>query len=710
MEYVTHLRPDGTYQSLREHEEQVAALAGSFAGEFGAEEHARRTGLLHDIGKYSANGQRRQRDPEHTAKVDHATAGTQLAFRMKDPFAAFAVAGHHGGLPDGGEKSNDGSGTLWARINKHLTGGDEPSAWKTEIHIPEKVHFPEWIFSEKDSRGRTMYTRMLFSCLVDADFLDTETAIQGKQARGGGETLDCLLKKIRTHTAPWLQAPANELCAKRNSVLARCMRGGEDEKGLYTLTVPTGGGKTLSSMAFALSHAVRHGMKRIIYVIPYTSIIEQNAKVFADVLGAENVLEHHSQVEIADDGEETPEAYRKRLACENWDAPVVVTTAVQFFESLYAARTSKCRKLHNIANSVIIFDEAQMLPLPYLIPCVSAIGELVQHYGATAVLCTATQPALGKWFKQLAPTLVQREIVPDPDELFEFFKRVSFVREGVLPQEELAARLMETEQALCIVNTRKRARLIYEMLPEEGRFHLSTLMVPEDRERTLEVIRERLQKGKICRVVSTSLVEAGVDVDFPTVWREMTGLDSILQAAGRCNREGRRNAEQSIVHVFEMEGGIPRGIMQQREAAIKTMEKYPEINTRQAIQAYFKRLLMERGDDMLDQKKILNLERSCMFKQTEREFRLIDEDTRTVYIPNKENAADLARLRAGQYSKTLFRRLARSSVNIYQKEYLKLVSAAAVEDFDDFGILIRQEQYNTQCGLSVDAEDVFLMI
>ena len=248
------------------------------------------------------------------------------------------------------------------------------------------------------------------------------------------------------------------------------------------------------------------------------------------------------------------------------------------------------------------------------------------------------------------------------------------------------------------------------MLPEEGRFHLSTLMVPENRERTLEVIRERLQKGKICRVVSTSLVEAGVDVDFPTVWREMTGLDSILQAAGRCNREGRRNAEQSIVHVFEMEGGIPRGIMQQREAAIKTMEKYPEINTRQAIQAYFKRLLMERGDDMLDQKKILNLERSCMFKQTEREFRLIDEDTRTVYIPNRENAADLARLRAGQYSKTLFRRLARSSVNIYQKEYLKLVSAAAVEDFDDFGLLIRQDQYNAQCGLSVDAEDGFLMI
>lgn len=710
MAYVTHLKPDGTYQPLKAHEENVAALAGKFAEAFGAKAHGERTGLLHDIGKYSDNGQKRQRDPEHTAKVDHATAGTQMAWKLKDCVAAFAVAGHHGGLPDMGSGSDDGGGTLWARLNKTLTGGNDPSAWKNEIEIPEKICYPAWLETEKDARRLAMYTRMLFSCLVDADYLDTETAIQGGQPRGNGETLERLLEKLNAHVAPWLEAPANDLCAKRSAILARCLRGGEDERGLYTLTVPTGGGKTISSLAFALSHAVKHGLQRVIYVIPYTSIIEQNADVFAKVLGEENVLEHHSQVEFADDGEETPEAYKKRLACENWDAPVVVTTAVQFFESLYAAKTSKCRKLHNIANSVVIFDEAQMLPLPFLIPCVSAIGELVQHYGVTAVLCTATQPALGRLFKQLAPTLVQHEIAPDPDELFDYFRRVSFCREGVFTPEELAERLTETEQVLCIVNTRKRARQVYESLPEEGRFHLSTLMIPTDREKTLNAIRTRLQNGKTCRVVSTSLVEAGVDVDFPSVWRELAGLDSILQAAGRCNREGRQNAKQSIVHIFEMEGGIPRGIMQQREAAIKTMEKYPEINMRQAIQAYFKRLLMERGDGMLDQKKILNLERSCMFKQTEREFRLIDEDTRTVYIPNRENAADLARLRAGQYSKTLFRRLARSSVNIYQKEYLKLVSAAAVEDFDDFGILIRQDQYNTQCGLSVDAEDGFLMI
>lgn len=457
---------------------------------------------------------------------------------------------------------------------------------------------------------------------------------------------------------------------------------------------------------------MKHDLQRVIYVIPYTSIIEQNADVFAKVLGEENVLEHHSQVEFADDGEETPEAYKKRLACENWDAPVVVTTAVQFFESLYAAKTSKCRKLHNIANSVVIFDEAQTLPLPFLIPCVSAIGELVQHYGVTAVLCTATQPALGRLFKQLAPTLVQHEIAPDPDELFDCFRRVSFCREGVFTPEKLAERLTETAQVLCIVNTRKRARQVYESLPEEGRFHLSTLMIPTDREKTLNAIRTRLQNGKTCRVVSTSLVEAGVDVDFPSVWRELAGLDSILQAAGRCNREGRRSAAESVVHVFEAEGKFPASMTQQREAATKAMEEFEEINTRPAIQAYFKRLLWVKGDEALDAKQILSSERACTFQSTAKVFRLIDADTCTVYVPNADNAEDIARLREGLYSKALIRRLGRSSVNVYRHEYEKLVSAAVVEDYgqDGFGILIQPDTYDPKCGLSTEAEDAFLMI
>ena len=708
MEFVTHRREDGTFQPLQEHIENVGERAARFAAAFGAAEHGRQAGLLHDIGKYSPKGQKRQRDPEHTAKVDHSSAGAQEAFRRKDPMAAFAVAGHHGGLPDRGGKSAADDGTLFARLNKTLSGGDDPSAWKQEIVLNGAPSMPEWAEKCRDGRVQAMYTRMLFSCLVDADFLDTENALQGPQPRGGYASLGELLQKLQSHVAPWLKEPKNELCAKRSDILRRCLQGGEEEKGLFTLTVPTGGGKTVSSLAFALTHAVRHGMKRVVYVIPYTSIIEQNAKVFAEILGPENVLEHHSQTELADEkgDSETPDARRRRLACENWDAPVIVTTAVQFFESLYAAKTSRCRKLHNLAGSVVIFDEAQTLPVPFLKPCVSAIGELVRHYGATAVLCTATQPELGRLFNELAPELSIREIAPEPDELFEFFRRVSFQREEKLSNEELAARLTETEQVLCIVNTRKRAREIFQLLPEEGRFHLSTLMTPQDRKRVLDAVRERLKERKPCRVVSTSLVEAGVDVDFPAVWREVAGLDSILQAAGRCNREGKRPAAESIVHIFHADGRIPRMLKLNVAAAESVLADYEDVNTRPAIHAYFQTLLWAKGDAALDEKRILESESAFMFRNTAEKFHLIDKNTLTIYIPSKADSGDIQALRDKQFSKGLLRRLSQSAVNLYDTECQKLMENGALEmDAEDgYAILLNPNMYSDECGLEICPE------
>ena len=708
MEFVTHRREDGTFQPLKEHIENVGERAAQFAAAFDAAEHGREAGLLHDIGKYSSKGQKRQRDPEHTAKVDHSSAGAQEAFRRKDPMAAFAVAGHHGGLPDFGSRGDTDGGTLCSRLNKPLTGGDDPSAWKQEIVLPSSIPMPSWAVNCQEGRVQALYTRMLFSCLVDADFLDTEAALQGRQPRGGYASLEELLQKLQSHVAPWLKEPKNELCAKRSDILRRCLQGGEEEKGLFTLTVPTGGGKTVSSLAFALTHAVRHGMKRVVYVIPYTSIIEQNAKVFAEILGPENVLEHHSQTELADEkgDSETLEARRRRLACENWDAPVIVTTAVQFFESLYAAKTSRCRKLHNLAGSVVIFDEAQTLPVPFLKPCISAIGELVRHYGATAVLCTATQPELGRLFNELAPELSIREIVPEPDELFEFFRRVSFQREGQLSNEELAARLTETEQVLCIVNTRKRAREIFQLLPEEGRFHLSTLMTPQDRKRVLDAVRERLKERKPCRVVSTSLVEAGVDVDFPAVWREVAGLDSILQAAGRCNREGKRPAAESIVHIFHADGNIPRMLKLNVAAAESVLADYEDVNTRPAIQAYFQQLLWAKGDAALDEKRILESESKFRFRQTDKDFHLIDENTVTVYIPSKADPKDIQALRDKQFSKGLLRRLSQSAVNLYKTEFQKLMENGALEMFaeDGYAILLNGKLYSDECGLEICPE------
>ena len=717
MEYVTHLREDGSYQPLKEHLEGTATRSAKFAASFGASSHAERTALLHDIGKYSPNGQRRQRDPEHTAKVDHSTAGAKAAADLDDMHAAFAIAGHHGGLPDLGTRSSLDDGTLCARLNKKLTGGDDPSAWRSEISLPTGVQpTPPWL-PRNDVRLTAMYIRMLFSCLVDADFLDTERALSKEEKpRGIGDSMPALLEKLQAHVAKWLEEPKSDLCALRNEVLRRCLRGSEDPQGLYSLTVPTGGGKTVSSLAFALSHAVKHDMKRIIYVIPYTSIIDQNAKVFREILGDENVVEHHSQVDLPDTDAETPDALRKRLACENWDAPVIVTTAVQFFESFYAAKPGRCRKLHNVANSVVIFDEAQTLPISLMRPCVSVIDQLVQHYGVTAVLCTATQPELLSIFSGFTAGTRIQELVPDPDALFSSLRRVTFQQDGTLSDEELAARIRQENAVLCIVNSRKQARSLYEALPEEGRFPLSTLMNAIDRERTIATIRERLDKKQCCRVISTSLIEAGVDVDFPTVYRELAGLDSILQAAGRCNREGKEAAQDSIVHIYQTEHAVPPIMRPNIESCRTVLRLYAEdIGSRKAIHAYFCDLLFKRGEnqqrsrpvssenDLLDTSKTLSSEARFAFRETAEHFRFIDTDTVTVYIPTPENSEDIKALRDGHYSRELFRRLGRCGVSIYRREYQALCSIGGVTEIADAhcGILSDIKLYTPECGLQV---------
>ena len=703
MNYVTHRREDGSCQVLKDHITGVAQRAAEFARAFGAAEHARRAGLLHDVGKYSAAAQARQRDPEHTVPVDHATAGAQEALRMSDLPAAFAVAGHHGGLPNRGSRGSKEDATLMARAVKPLTGELDASAWRGEIELPAGSFLPAWLNAvPPTNRGfaAAAYTRMLFSCLVDADYLDTETFMAGGEARRGNQaTPSELLERLRRYVAPWLEGACGALNQRRTEILKRCLRGGEDARGLYTLTIPTGGGKTVSSLAFALSHAARHGLRRVIYVVPYTSIIEQNAQVFRDIVGGENVLEHHANVE-------NEENTALRLATENWDAPIVVTTAVQFFESLFAAKPSRCRKLHSIASSVVIFDEAQMLPLPFLRPCVDAIAELVQHTGVTAVLCTATQPSLGRLLRAYAPGLPCTELAPDAEASYPLFRRVRFEMEGALEEETIAARQTGELQTLCIVNSRKRAQRIFRLLPEEGRFHLSTLMTPEHRSRILASIRSRLAAGQPCRVVSTSLVEAGVDLDFPTVWREEAGLDSVLQAAGRCNREGRRPVAQSVVHVFRFDGKPPQMFAQNIAALRRVIGQHEDIASMQAIRAYFDYLMFLCGDAYLDERGILEKSDRLAFREIEEAFRMIDSPTVPVYIPTDDNQAWLAALRSGQVSRTALRRLGRSAVNVYPQHFRLLREAGVLEcpAGDGCGILIDPRQYGEDCGLALEPE------
>ncbi len=699
---ATDEHPEG--QSIEAHLKGTGELAETFAAEFGAAANGKLCGLAHDIGKYSDEFQLRLRGGK---KVDHATAGAIECFKIKAAFEAVCVIGHHSGLPNVGHKDADTteSQTFFGRKLRAEQGGipDYRKNWNGHIALPQDYFRPS-------GRGfaTAFYIRMLYSCLVDADYIDTETFMNGDAGRGNYEPLSALCDKLTAYISKW-NNPTREIDILRQKILNSCIEKASAPRGIFSLTVPTGGGKTVASMAFALNHAVANSMKRIIYVIPYTSIIEQNAKVFRDILGQENVVEHHSSVsyELSENADELE--YRSALATENWDAPVIVTTAVQFFESLYANRSSKCRKLHNIANSVIIFDEAQMIPSNNLRPCVAAIAELVRAYNATAVLCTATQPAIDEMLLEYSKKESVVELCPDVDGMFEKFRRTSFEKEGRLTTDELVSRLESQQQVLCIVNTRKFAQEVYEALPSEGRFHLSTLMCPVHRKQKLDEIRERLKSGKTCRVVSTSLIEAGVDVDFPRVFREMAGLDSILQAAGRCNREGKRSAESSIVTVFESENKVNKLIAVNRDAAEETVRDWTQPNTTSTIERYFKAYRdFLRNDDksgvMTASEKGIS---GCglPFEWIAKEFKLIDQNTFAVYIPIGEGKELVSRLREGERSRGLYRRAGMYSVSVYQNQFDSLINAGAAEPFgEDAAFLTDCSLYSDEKGLSTDVD------
>lgn len=704
MTYLAHIAGDGRKQTAAEHLNGTAERCALFAAPFGAEELGRLAGLSHDLGKYSMEFQRRL---DNGPKVDHATAGAFACWRMGQPLAAFAAAGHHGGLPDGGTQGDSpDAGTFLGRMKRAERGGlPDCSPWTEEIALPSPAPPP----CGTEPLSQIFFTRMLFSCLTDADFLDTEAFMDGSPRPEHPAPLDDLWERLQRHISGWFP-PQGELNSRRCAVLEQCIRMGKTQPpGLFTLTVPSGGGKTVASLAFALAQARARarGLRRIIYVIPYTSIIEQTAQEFRTILGAENVLEHHSNAAYEIDAEATPKTVRLAQAAENWDMPVVVTTAVQFFESLYANRPSQCRKLHNLAGSVILFDEAQLLPLPCLRPCVHAIAQLVQHYGASAVLCTATQPALGPLFAEFLPGRPAVELCPPELCPPESFRRVCFRQAGRLDWDTLSGQLQQHEQVLCVVNSRKSAQEIFTRLSGEGNFHLSTLMYPAHRRAKLEEIRRRLREGLPCRVISTSLIEAGVDVDFPAVFREEAGLDSILQAAGRCNREGKRPVSESIVTLFRGEAAPPPLFQTAIGAGRMVLEQYDDIASREAIQAYFHTLLELKGAEAQDIYGILPKIRTELFpfQSVAERFHMIDSPTRTVYIPLGAGAELVGRLRAGERSRALFRQLGQYGVSIYENHFAALDQAGDLERLEDgSAILATLSLYSEETGLSLEAD------
>lgn len=698
--FVGHKDEKDRIQPLKEHLENTAALARGFAQEFGAGDYAYMLGLAHDIGKYAKEGQNRML--HGGPKVDHSTAGAKELFMRRMLPAALCAAGHHSGLPDLGAPGDvAGTGSLSGRLKKQIC---DYRVFQEEITLRQVPS----LHNERRDFDAAFYTRMVYSALVDADFLDTERFMTGEAVtRGGYDEIETLFDSLKKYVAPWGN-PSNELNAKRTQILNRCLEMGKGARGLYSLTVPTGGGKTVSSLAFALQHAAAHGMKRVIYVIPYTSIIEQTAGIFREILGKKNVLEHHANVDYDQKDDDDQLAAKHRLSSENWDAPVIVTTNVQFFESLYANKSSRCRKLHNIANSVVIFDEAQMLPVPYLKPCIRAIENLVREYGVTAVLCTATQPSFQKFFPENTKI---REICDDTAELYTYFRRTRLRHAGTLSTSGVAQRMLEKEQALAVVHTRKHAAELFDSLPQEGRYHLSTLMYPVHRERKLKEIRQRLVDGLTCRVAATSLVEAGVDVDFPMVLRAEAGLDSIIQAAGRCNREGKRPLAQSVVTVYRPEGRTPEQLSQNITILREVMERYSDLSSPQAITAYFDALHKLKDKD-LDQYGVIRAFdhgiQGCEmpFAQVAARFHLIGTETIPVFIPLEDEAKELEqKLRSGFAGRGTLRKAGRYMISIYPNHFKELYRANDIELLEGgMAVLVNLSMYDGEKGLSLSAE------
>ncbi len=684
MDYVAHTPPEDDpekWQSMVDHTAYVAALAAGWAETFGAADLARWAAWLHDVGKYSEafqtylrrcdaarHGQGKAPKP---GSAEHKIAGTRLALERLPKgvreAAAACVLGHHGGL------------NALTRMREMIAKDPDQMRLQDQAVARALADFPALAGTPPaalpPAAGKTaweceMLVRFVFSCLVDADGLDTERHFSpDTYAQRGRGTLAALgpgwLAALKdSQDALQAEAAPTRVNAVRREVYGHCLAAAELAPGLFSLTVPTGGGKTRSSLAFALAHALQHGKSRLIYAIPYTSIIDQTAQEFRRILGDDGVLEHHSAVEDrAERPERDPDAaqaedardQRRRLDAENWDAPLVVTTTVQLFESLFSNRTGRCRKLHNIAGSVLVLDEVQTLPPHLLTPLLDGLKALITHYGVSVVLCTATQPAITgqtAFLQHLGPA---RPILPEPlmRGHFHDLKRVTYRVEAEPWDWARVAKEIQSrpDSSLTVLNTKRDALALLRALDDPDARHLSTLLCGEHRRRMLDDVKaalkaERAGKGPPVRLISTQVIEAGVDIDFPRVLRALGPLDRIIQAAGRCNREGR--PDLGDVTVFNpSEGAAPPGdyLTALQEAGFMLSGGDVNFDDPDTATRFFARFYAVLGQIGLDRPRAVTVNgvRSTEPVQKSRaafdfplvaqKMRLIDDDTLPVLVP-----------------------------------------------------------------------------
>ncbi|WP_419805096.1 CRISPR-associated helicase Cas3' [Terriglobus sp.] len=731
---------EASWELLSTHLEAVSNQAAALARAFDATEWGRVLGMSHDLGKASRNFQEylhkshaaREREaedageaaPKSVGRVDHSTFGARYLAgldRQAGVLLAFCVAGHHAGLPDWSSAEDADCSTLQQRLKAAHSIPHVPDP-QLHLRIPRLPAFaddPRLRTGQRLDFALAFFTRMAFSTLVDADRTCTEQfadPIQAKQRAAARPGIVQLHAAIRSHVEQkQTSAKMTAVNQQRTRVQQQCIAAATNEPGFFSLQVPTGGGKTLASLLFALEHATVWKKRRVIVAIPFTSIIEQTADVYREALGNiahGGLIEHHTNVEPE------RETRANKLGAENWDAPLVVTTNVQLFESMFAARTSPCRKLHNLANSVIVLDEAQTLPVELLDPTLAALRELVEHYKCSVVLCTATQPALERRDDFSIGIENVRPIVADTATLFQALRRVDVRHAGALTDAELADRLAAETRALCIVNTRPHALALFQAIaqqvPLDECFHLSTLMCGAHRRQVLQTVRERVRDAsRCCRVVSTQLVEAGVDLDFPVVYRAAAGMDSIAQAAGRCNREGL--LPSGITHVFDTPERRLTGFLEQARQAGSEVFAQPEFRddplSPAAVQEYFYQLYWKHRSQW-DAKKVMECFRLdrvggqlvFQFRQAEARYRIIQDQQVQILVPFTPEAQKfIDELSSGHVAYQPQRKLQPYLVSVPKRAHDRLVADhAVVAHPSGLSLLIRADLYDGTTGLRLD--------
>jgi CRISPR-associated endonuclease/helicase Cas3 len=717
-EYFAHSEnKSGEWHSLQKHLGGVGALAESFAkrSNIALSEAAKWAGLLHDLGKYRDEFQQYLRaEREGSTETHHAVYGAALAYSKNWLGPAFAIAGHHAGLHDINDLQTLIEGSKYDAIQRVRLLVDR---FERELgKVPEGIAEPE--FAINNNHCTEFYIRMLFSTLVDADFLDTEAHHTGFQRFPRYLEASELLKRLIVEKEQ--KSSHGALNAIRNRIFQECLERGLDAPGFFSLTVPTGGGKTMSGMAFALAHAAQNNLHRVIVVIPYLSIIEQNAAQYRRILDPDNtgiVVEHHSAVTVQEDQEESRprkpfEKSAEQYAAENWDAPIIITTSVQFIESLFSNRTSRCRKLHNIAQSVVIFDEVQTLPSHLLNPLLSVCRELRNHYGVSFVFSTATQPAFRRHSLSLVDGFEPREIqeiTTNTAEAFDTLRRVTIhipKADEVSNWEALADEISMRDQALCVVNIRRHAFELWEKLrrlvpaaDKKTVIHLSSAMCAEhrldilgnDRDPALGTIRYRLREKQQCRLISTQLIEAGVDVDFPVVWRAMGPLDSIVQAAGRCNRENKlrdpmgNHALGEVIVFLPEDNRLPPGLYNTATSLTASLLASVEADALTTDHALFERYFDQLYQLVPTDKKIQEEREKLHFRKVAELARVIKDDTQPIIVPYGKGRKIIDDIRTrplvkGQprFDRDDLRKLQRFTVNVNQRDFQKLLALRGV--------------------------------